>query len=99
MSPDTTSTALAWGRPEHGISTTPPTSICRASTESSVPICTDLVDNNDGDGYALSTESGRSIAMGAGDWTLTPQAQLIWSSVDFDSFDCHGRKGRGGRHR
>ena len=38
-----------------------------------------------GSGYALSLEAGRKIALGEG-WSLTPQAQLAWSSVDFDSF-------------
>ena len=38
-----------------------------------------------GSGYALSLEAGRKIALGDG-WSLTPQAQLAWSSVDFDSF-------------
>jgi fibronectin-binding autotransporter adhesin len=38
-----------------------------------------------GSGHALSLEAGRKIALGDG-WSLTPQAQLAWSSVDFDSF-------------
>lgn len=38
-----------------------------------------------GSGYALSLEAGRKIALDDG-WSLTPQAQLAWSSVDFDSF-------------
>ncbi|GEN22059.1 hypothetical protein HCU01_00080 [Halomonas cupida] len=50
----------------------------------------DLVDSNDGDGYALSIESGRVFAVGKEGWTLTPQAQLVWSSVDFDSFNVIG---------
>ncbi|KQU75465.1 hypothetical protein ASC75_19220 [Aminobacter sp. DSM 101952] len=38
-----------------------------------------------GSGHALSLEAGRKVALGDG-WSLTPQAQLAWSSVDFDSF-------------
>lgn len=44
-----------------------------------------LADGNDGFGYALSLEAGKRIALDE-NWTLTPQAQLTWSSVDFDSF-------------
>jgi len=33
----------------------------------------------------LSLEAGRPYETG-GSWTLTPQAQLVWSSVAFDSF-------------
>lgn len=44
-----------------------------------------LADGNDGFGYAMSLEAGRRIALNE-NWTLTPQAQLTWSSVDFDSF-------------
>ncbi|WP_432284197.1 autotransporter outer membrane beta-barrel domain-containing protein [Aminobacter sp. BA135] len=42
-------------------------------------------DDIHGSGHALSLEAGRNIALGDG-WSLTPQAQLAWSSVDFDSF-------------
>lgn len=44
-----------------------------------------LANGNNGFGYALSFEGGKRVALN-GDWTLTPQAQLIWSSVDFDGF-------------
>ncbi len=44
-----------------------------------------LADGNDGFGYAMSLEAGKRIALNE-NWTLTPQAQLTWSSVDFDSF-------------
>lgn len=44
-----------------------------------------LIDGNDGMGYALSVEGGKRIALG-GPWSLTPQAQLSYSSVDFDDF-------------
>lgn len=51
----------------------------------------DLVDGamesgNNGFGYALSLETGRRFAA-SGPWSITPQAQLVYSSVDFDSFD------------
>jgi outer membrane autotransporter protein len=42
-------------------------------------------DDIHGSGHAASLEAGRNIALGDG-WSLTPQAQLAWSSVDFDSF-------------
>lgn len=38
-----------------------------------------------GSGYALSLEAGRKIALDA-TWSLTPQAQLAYASVDFDAF-------------
>ncbi|OQM74225.1 hypothetical protein BFN67_05075 [Pseudaminobacter manganicus] len=44
-----------------------------------------LADGNDGFGYAFSAETGKRIDLNA-NWTLTPQAQLVYSSVDFDSF-------------
>ncbi|MCO6177495.1 autotransporter outer membrane beta-barrel domain-containing protein [Ciceribacter sp. RN22] len=44
-----------------------------------------LVKGNDATGYALSIEAGKRIGL-SGDWTVTPQAQLVYSSVDFDSF-------------
>ncbi|MGU3401271.1 autotransporter outer membrane beta-barrel domain-containing protein [Brucellaceae bacterium D45D] len=46
---------------------------------------TTLVDGNDGFGYALSVEGGKRIAIDQA-WSLTPQAQLVYSSVDFDDF-------------
>ena len=42
-------------------------------------------DGIDGDGYAVSLEAGREIMLSGG-WSLTPQAQLAWSSVSFDDF-------------
>lgn len=42
-------------------------------------------DGAHGDGKALSLEAGRAIALGQA-WSLTPQAQLSYSRVDFDSF-------------
>nr|AJW29924.1 outer membrane autotransporter barrel domain-containing protein [Ochrobactrum sp. LM19] len=44
-----------------------------------------LSDGNHGFGYALSMESGKRITLDPA-WSLTPQAQLVWSSVDFDDF-------------
>nr|WP_181377281.1 autotransporter outer membrane beta-barrel domain-containing protein [Ochrobactrum sp. LM19]AJW29930.1 outer membrane autotransporter barrel domain-containing protein [Ochrobactrum sp. LM19] len=44
-----------------------------------------LANGNDGFGYAVSLEAGKRIGLNE-NWTLTPQAQLTWSSVDFDSF-------------
>lgn len=38
-----------------------------------------------GSGYALSLEAGQKIALGDG-WSLMPQAQLAYSSIDFDAF-------------
>lgn len=38
-----------------------------------------------GSGQALSLEAGRKTALGGG-WSLTPQAQLAYASVDFDAF-------------
>ncbi|PWJ91816.1 fibronectin-binding autotransporter adhesin [Mesorhizobium loti] len=38
-----------------------------------------------GNGYALSLEAGRKIGLD-GAWSLTPQAQLAYASVDFDAF-------------
>ncbi|WP_420043093.1 autotransporter outer membrane beta-barrel domain-containing protein [Agrobacterium tumefaciens] len=46
---------------------------------------TNLTDNNDGFGYTLSLESGTRIAIDPG-WSVTPQAQLVYSNVDFDAF-------------
>ncbi|WP_161492459.1 autotransporter outer membrane beta-barrel domain-containing protein [Brucella pituitosa] len=36
-------------------------------------------------GYALSVETGKRMAIG-GNWSLTPQAQLAWSSIHADAF-------------
>ncbi|MDR6635759.1 fibronectin-binding autotransporter adhesin [Phyllobacterium sp. 1468] len=44
-----------------------------------------LAKGNDGFGYALSMEAGQKIALD-GNWSLTPQAQLAYSAVDFDDF-------------
>jgi len=44
-----------------------------------------LAKSNDGFGYGLGIEAGQKIAL-QGNWSLTPQAQLSYASVDFDSF-------------
>ncbi|WP_455710443.1 autotransporter family protein [Rhizobium ruizarguesonis] len=46
---------------------------------------TSLADGNDGLGYGFSVEAGQKIAL-TSQWSLTPQAQLAYSSVRFDSF-------------
>lgn len=49
-----------------------------------------LVENNNGMGYAASIEAGQKLALGD-HWSITPQAQLVYSKVDFDSFtDTYG---------
>lgn len=50
----------------------------------------DLLDStmesgNNGFGYALSLEGGRRF-VSSGPWSITPQAQLLYSSIDFDTF-------------
>ena len=40
---------------------------------------------NDGFGYALGIEAGKRLPW-RGDWTITPQAQLVYAAVDFDTF-------------
>ncbi|PAY04035.1 hypothetical protein CK489_32605 [Bradyrhizobium sp. UFLA03-84] len=44
-----------------------------------------MTHGNEGLGYAFSVEGGRRIAVGNG-FSLTPQAQLAYSKVDFDGF-------------
>ncbi len=44
-----------------------------------------LTDGNDGFGYALSLETGKRIVVDES-WSITPQAQLAYSNVDFDDF-------------
>ena len=51
----------------------------------SATLGTDFAKGNNGFGYALSIEAGQKLAL-RGKWTLTPQAQLSYSSVRFDSF-------------
>src|SRR5690606_28736703 len=55
-----------------------------------------LVDGNAGLGYAASLETGKQIPLSAF-WSTTPQAQLVYSSVEFDSFtDAFGTSVSGG---
>ncbi|MBB3656882.1 fibronectin-binding autotransporter adhesin [Rhizobium sp. BK650] len=44
-----------------------------------------LANGNSGFGYAFSIEAGQKIGLGP-QWSLTPQAQLSYSSVRFDDF-------------
>lgn len=44
-----------------------------------------LIKSNNGFGYATSVEGGKRIALDS-TWSLTPQAQLVYSNVDFDAF-------------
>lgn len=44
-----------------------------------------MTHGNEGFGYAFSVEGGKRIGVGNGFW-LTPQAQLAYSKVEFDSF-------------
>ncbi|AQS41070.1 MAG: Outer membrane autotransporter [Candidatus Tokpelaia hoelldobleri] len=44
-----------------------------------------LTTGNHGLGYGFSVEGGRRIALSDG-WSVTPQAQLVYSHVDFNSF-------------
>lgn len=45
-----------------------------------------LVSGNNGHGYAFSAETGKRYRFGKG-FSATPQAQLVYSQVDFDSFN------------
>jgi len=60
-------------------------SVAWLSSDLSADAVGDLVDGNDGFGYAFSLEAGRKLPVG-GNWSLTPQAQLAYTSVDFDDF-------------
>lgn len=44
-----------------------------------------MANGNNGFGYALSLEAGKRIDLSDG-WVVTPQAQLVYSSIDFRSF-------------
>lgn len=46
---------------------------------------TQLAHGNDAFGYAFGLEAGRKIVLNER-WSLTPQAQLAYSAVDFDEF-------------
>lgn len=45
-----------------------------------------LANGRNGFGYALGAEAGQRFALN-NDWSVTPQAQLLWSSVSFDGFN------------
>ncbi|HWK69173.1 MAG TPA: autotransporter-associated beta strand repeat-containing protein [Rhizobiaceae bacterium] len=51
----------------------------------SATLGTRLAEGNGGFGHALGIEAGQKIAIG-GNWSLTPQGQLAYSSVSFDDF-------------
>ncbi|WP_181592328.1 autotransporter outer membrane beta-barrel domain-containing protein [Rhizobium tropici] len=44
-----------------------------------------LANGSDGFGYALSLEGGQRVGLGE-NWTIIPQAQLVYSNVRFDAF-------------
>lgn len=52
---------------------------------SSSTAATSLVSGNHGFGYALGLEAGQQIALGS-NWSVTPQAQLTYSAIDYDRF-------------
>ena len=45
-----------------------------------------LADGNNGFGFAISGETGQRFTLNQ-NWSITPQAQLTYSKVDFDSFN------------
>lgn len=45
-----------------------------------------LADGNNGFGFAISGETGQRVTLNQ-NWSITPQAQLTYSKVDFDSFN------------
>jgi fibronectin-binding autotransporter adhesin len=55
------------------------------STLSSATADLDLVEGNNGFGYALSLEAGQKVVL-TDEISITPQAQLAYSSVQFDDF-------------
>jgi fibronectin-binding autotransporter adhesin len=59
------------------------------STLDSETLGTTIVSGNAGFGYALGIEAGQQIALGE-NWSVTPQAQLAYSAVDFDEFVSYG---------
>lgn len=59
------------------------------STLDSETLGTTIVSGNAGFGYALSLEAGQEVALGD-NWSVTPQAQLAYSAVDFDAFESYG---------
>ena len=53
---------------------------------SSSSAATQQIEGNKGFGYGLSVETGKRIALKRPHWSWTPQMQLAYSNVDFDSF-------------
>lgn len=45
----------------------------------------ELISSNDGFGYAASLEVGQQFDLRS-NWSITPQAQVVYSAVDFDNF-------------
>jgi fibronectin-binding autotransporter adhesin len=60
-------------------------SIAHLSSDLSADATGELAHNNDGVGYGFSIETGRKLRVRS-DWSVTPQAQLAYTSVDFDAF-------------
>lgn len=60
-------------------------SVTRLSSKLAADTVGKLVDDNQGLGYAFSIEAGRKVAV-SGNLSVTPQAQLAYTSVDFDAF-------------
>lgn len=59
------------------------------STLHSTLVGRDVAKDNGTMGYALGVESGWRVPVG-GAWSLTPQAQLVYSTVDFSFVDTFG---------
>ena len=53
--------------------------------ESVSEVALEVGDRNSALGYAIGVEAGQRFTLD-GDWSLTPQAQLVYSSIDFQSF-------------
>uniref|UniRef100_UPI00334210AC autotransporter outer membrane beta-barrel domain-containing protein n=1 Tax=Castellaniella defragrans TaxID=75697 RepID=UPI00334210AC len=57
----------------------------RSDLSTRAPHAPRLEDDNAGFGYALSVEAGKGFAIDP-QWSITPQAQLVYSRIDFDTF-------------
>ncbi len=55
------------------------------SSDLSDPVSGVLAKNNNGTGQAVSLEIGKQLSLNNG-WSVTPQAQLSYANVDFDTF-------------
>ncbi len=58
----------------------------RTDIDSDVLAQTRQVNNLHGYGYALSLEAGKEWAIGCNGWSLTPQAQFVYSKTNMDDF-------------